>query len=469
MTSNYPLPSKASLLQQFVGKTLYEIPLPAAVIDRAVVKRNCQRMSDALEDWDFDLVPAVNIHKTTEITRLQIGEDPEQVRVLVTTLSEAENLLPLLLEHQKNGKQVNVLYGVPVAPSQVERIANLAKILGRRGGNIRLLVQHASQIPLLQQIAQLGGYPIYVYINVDVSGGSEADVTGVRPGSQEFQDLFTHMERIIMQEGPVSLMLPGFYCHHENDRWVSSKLLEPLNDQLSTLLNVAPVQGLRFSVNASPAILYLSQVQTREPDEDVRAAVETFRETLAGVVKVESLVEVHDSAYPLMDLNAISSREAIGFRQEPHLLNPSDIALTILTEVSCVYTRRGHAGDLPEDVDWEEALISIGSSVLGQGERKLDVGKGMIAQWNMTPMPQRSLDAYDGWRVETERIAPECSVLRWHARGGFVQPLRLGQRLRVYPKDAKMASESFGWYVVVDSSRLGREDEIVDIFVRWRG
>jgi hypothetical protein len=63
MSSNYPLPSKASLVQQFMGKTLKEIPLPAAVIDIAAVRRNCQRMSDAVKDLGFDFVPLVNVHK----------------------------------------------------------------------------------------------------------------------------------------------------------------------------------------------------------------------------------------------------------------------------------------------------------------------------------------------------------------------------------------------------------------------
>jgi D-serine ammonia-lyase len=63
MSSNYPLPSKASLMQQFVGKTLKDIPLPAAVVDIAAVKQNCQRMSDAVKDLGFELVPLVNVHK----------------------------------------------------------------------------------------------------------------------------------------------------------------------------------------------------------------------------------------------------------------------------------------------------------------------------------------------------------------------------------------------------------------------
>jgi hypothetical protein len=142
------------------------------------------------------------MHQTLEIARLQIGDDPEEARVLVTNLSDAENLLPLFLEYQKEGKQVNVnshyndrtvrnfadgsnpqvIYGVPVPPSQVERIANLARILGRGGGIVRLLVQHTSQIQLLQQISRLAGYPVYVYIHV----GVDDEACGVRPGSQEF-------------------------------------------------------------------------------------------------------------------------------------------------------------------------------------------------------------------------------------------------------------------------------------------
>jgi D-serine deaminase-like pyridoxal phosphate-dependent protein len=58
-----PLPSKAELVQQFVGKSLYDIPLPAAVLDIAAVKRNCKRMLDAVEELRFDFLPLVNTHK----------------------------------------------------------------------------------------------------------------------------------------------------------------------------------------------------------------------------------------------------------------------------------------------------------------------------------------------------------------------------------------------------------------------
>jgi D-serine ammonia-lyase len=65
MAAKLPLPSKAELVQQFVGKSLNDIPLPAAVLDIAAVKRNCKRMLDAVESLGFDFLPLVNAHKVS--------------------------------------------------------------------------------------------------------------------------------------------------------------------------------------------------------------------------------------------------------------------------------------------------------------------------------------------------------------------------------------------------------------------
>lgn len=70
--------------------------------------------------------------------------------------------------------------------------------------------------------------------------------------------------------------------------------------------------------------------------------------------------------------------------------------------------------------------------------------------------------------MDAERIGPEYSVLSWQGRRDFVERIHHYQGLRKYPKGAGAARESFGWYAVVDSSRVGRDDKIVDLFVRWR-
>jgi D-serine deaminase-like pyridoxal phosphate-dependent protein len=63
MASNAPLPSKASLVQQYVGRSLKDIPLPAAVLDIAAVKRNCKRILETTNKLGWALRPAVSNHK----------------------------------------------------------------------------------------------------------------------------------------------------------------------------------------------------------------------------------------------------------------------------------------------------------------------------------------------------------------------------------------------------------------------
>jgi hypothetical protein len=63
MATNIPLPSKASLAQQYVGKSLKDIPLPAAVLDIAAVKRNCKRMLDAMNELGWALRPVASGHE----------------------------------------------------------------------------------------------------------------------------------------------------------------------------------------------------------------------------------------------------------------------------------------------------------------------------------------------------------------------------------------------------------------------
>ena len=58
-----PLPSQAELRQAFIGKTLRNVPTPAAVLDRAVVQRNCLQMLKACEALQVGFRPHVKTHK----------------------------------------------------------------------------------------------------------------------------------------------------------------------------------------------------------------------------------------------------------------------------------------------------------------------------------------------------------------------------------------------------------------------
>lgn len=63
----------------------------------------------------------VRSRQTLEITRFQVGEDATKpVNLIVSTLAEAEFLLPMLKEYQKQGRKVNVGDGNALGPSPLD-------------------------------------------------------------------------------------------------------------------------------------------------------------------------------------------------------------------------------------------------------------------------------------------------------------------------------------------------------------
>ena len=61
----YPNTSDAALKQQFLGRRLEDISPPAAVIDAAVVRRNCEAMFVAVERLGVGLRAHVKTHKVS--------------------------------------------------------------------------------------------------------------------------------------------------------------------------------------------------------------------------------------------------------------------------------------------------------------------------------------------------------------------------------------------------------------------
>lgn len=49
--------------EHYVGKQLGRVPTPAAVLDRAVVKRNCSQMLEACEALNVLFRPHIKTHK----------------------------------------------------------------------------------------------------------------------------------------------------------------------------------------------------------------------------------------------------------------------------------------------------------------------------------------------------------------------------------------------------------------------
>lgn len=62
----YPTSPKEALVKEFVGKSIADVPTPAAVMNVAAARRNCERMLEAAKKLDLGWRAHVKTHKVSE-------------------------------------------------------------------------------------------------------------------------------------------------------------------------------------------------------------------------------------------------------------------------------------------------------------------------------------------------------------------------------------------------------------------
>lgn len=61
--SQHPTPSLAALQLQYIGKNISEVAAPAAIVDAAVVRRNCKLMLETASELGLGFRAHVKTHK----------------------------------------------------------------------------------------------------------------------------------------------------------------------------------------------------------------------------------------------------------------------------------------------------------------------------------------------------------------------------------------------------------------------
>ena len=148
------------------AQTLDDLPTPALILDRAVLRRNLKRMSERLRNAGVMLRPHLKTAKSIEVGRMAVeGHDG---RITVSTLAEAR--------YFADGGFKDILYGVGVVPSKLPAVAELR----RRGVNLRVVTDN---LPVARAIADAAknGDTFSVFIEID-SGGGRA---GCRAGRRD--------------------------------------------------------------------------------------------------------------------------------------------------------------------------------------------------------------------------------------------------------------------------------------------
>ncbi|KAJ6439795.1 alanine racemase domain-containingprotein [Purpureocillium lavendulum] len=466
----YPPSPKDALAKLYVGKSIRDVPTPAAVLNVSAARRNCDRMLQACEQLNLGWRAHVKTHKTVELTRLQVGDDAKRPANLVaSTLAEAEFLLPLLKEYRSQGRRVNLLYGLPFPKNAVSRFSAIAQALGE--GSVSILLDDPAQLPIASQIKELSGVAPHAYIKVDM-GGRRA---GIPVDNGQFVSV---TEAAIDAHGQGSIVLSGLYSHAGHSYGGDSRAaaIKMMNAELSALLDGADrvlskaaekgtqkLPSLILSAGASPTALSVQNlVSGKHSDDDItpelQAEVDSLTSLFDSIKGKGHDVEIHAGVYPTLDLQQLAAHSI----KSSHL-SWGDIAFTLLAEVHSIYPGRGADGT-------SEGLVGAGCIALGRETCKAYKGMAIPTPWGRdgVELPTCDVEDYTGWMVGW--VSQEHGILQWRSGGNkeateAEKKLEVGQKLRLWPNHACITGSHFGWYFVVDEDK---GDEIVDIWVRTR-
>lgn len=391
---------------------------------------------------------------------MQLDTTTPEANFIASTLLEIETLLPLLRTTQRT-QRVNVLYGIPLIPSQVSRLATLARELGEN--SISVMIDHPDQVTHLQTFAGIAGFPACVFVKVD-TGYHRA---GLPPFSLNKNGL---LERIVQAEKNGWARLLGLYSHSSLSYGARSAeeamgyLVEEISgckDALDRWVDLLPQdRELVVSVGATPQVACSGNlVNGAEPGgpgggrssavaEELRSLL---RDPCPGNSGVKVKIELHAGNYPVLDMQQVSThaRDGAGGLEE-------EIALSVVAEVCSVYND-GERGK-------PEALVAAGTLALGREPCQGYSGWGVLSSWR-----QKGVKRGDaGKRVIVERISQEHGVLAWEDAGQDGIPLEIGQVVKILPNHSCIAGAFYGWYFVVDSESDPDASRIVDVWIRGR-
>ncbi len=334
------------------------------------------------------------------------------------------------------------------------------------------MVDHPDQLPSLVALHKQTNIPPLVFLKIDM-GGHRA---GVTPQTTTCSNLIASL--INLESRGIAKLL-GLYSHAGQSYSSSNRTdaLDFLRQEFEALLvtavevhDSAPGKALVLSVGATPTTTSVRNLLSDDPNPSVEEgqAIAALRATISLIREQKFTIEIHAGVYPTLDVQQLATH-ALPTEGEHAMLTWSDLAFTIVAEVASLYPGRGTNGS-------PEALVGCGIIALGREPCKAYSGWGIVSPWNRpgARMPILGPEKYVGWQVG--RLSQEHGILIW-SEGEAVdgidvvdsEKLDIGQKVRVWPNHACIAGAGFGWYLIVDGSREGSEDEIIDVWPRWRG
>lgn len=408
--SLYPVADVESLRKEYVGKSLDEIPTPAFIVNRQIVKKNCDNMLSRAEKLHASFRAHVKTHKTNEGVEYQLSDKSD--KVVVSTLMEAWKMKPFY----EQGKIVDVLYGLPVVKSRLDELVELNKSVK----TVRLMIDHASQLDMVIEYSKQKGItkPWSFFIKVNMGTNRAGKPT-------ESDELTELIKKALAPENKEYLSLYGFYCHAGHSYASSSvdQATDFLKQEIVAANKAAKIAKsidgdlkLTISVGATPTAHASDHL-------DVKQAV---GEELHGEL------ELHAGNYPFCDYQQMAT----------NCITKENVACTVLAEVASNYDNRG---------DRQPGEVLINAGVIAMAREP-----GPLPGWGKVATP-----GFEDWYVG--RLSQEHGILV-PTEGTTPDFPELGQKLQIIPQHSCITANPFAWYYVTDG-----DNKVVDIWGAWRG
>ncbi|KAF8642292.1 hypothetical protein AX16_009562 [Volvariella volvacea WC 439] len=257
-----------------------------------------------------------------------------------------------------------MLYGLPVAVNKIADLSQLWEAIAGDGGVIRLLVDHPTQVRLLEDFERKRTNPRRWSVFVKIDGGQHR--AGVKPTSADFKDLTS----TLLQSPYISIH--GFYGHAGN-AYASTSLEEATSFLSSEVDSVNIAARIALSMlpgspfpkaHTQPFVLSVGSTPT------AHAAGEKTRAILAEMLN--GSLELHAGNYPLLDLQ----------QQHTNLIDHKYISQKVRATVISYYPGRAATGE-------DEALVDAGAIAFSKDTGPLGgFGRVIGKAWHLARISQ---------------------------------------------------------------------------------
>src|SRR5947209_8960399 len=175
-----------------------EITTPAFIIERSVVRKNCDAMREKAQRSGVVFRPHVKTHKTAEIARMQFGGGTGPITV--STLAEAE----FFAGHGFH----DITYAVPIGLGKLERAAALAGRIKR----LNLLLDSFEALHALEEFCSRQETAFHVFLKIDC-GYHRAGVDPESPDALRLADAMAKF-KCVRFEGLLTHAGHSYHAHN---------------------------------------------------------------------------------------------------------------------------------------------------------------------------------------------------------------------------------------------------------------